>query len=90
MAEEVGHGPDIHACTYELGCREVTKVVETHVGCTDSVAGPDEERCHVSGRNGVTASTNGERTKASSASVRPASSIQSSTRLRLTVRERCR
>jgi hypothetical protein len=33
MAEEVGHGPDIHAYMVELGCREVTEVVETHVGC---------------------------------------------------------
>jgi hypothetical protein len=47
MVEEVGHGPDIHAYMDELRCREVTEVVETHVGCSDSVADPDEERRHV-------------------------------------------
>jgi hypothetical protein len=47
MAEEVGHGPDIHACKDELVWREVTEVMEMHVGCSDSVAGPDEERCHL-------------------------------------------
>lgn len=47
MAEEVGHGPDVHARMNELRCREVTEIVETHVGCSDGVADPDEERRHV-------------------------------------------
>jgi len=47
MAEEVGHGPDVYACMDELGCREVTEVLETHVVCSHSVADTDEERRHV-------------------------------------------
>ena len=47
MAEEVGHSPDVHARVDELRCREVPEIVETHVGCSDSVPDPDEERRHV-------------------------------------------
>ncbi len=52
IAEEVGHSPDVHASVDELRCREVAEVVETHVGCSDGVAHPDEERRHVVGSEG--------------------------------------
>ena len=63
MAEEIGHGADIHARPDELRCREVAKIVEAHDRRSNGVTDPNEEARHVVWPDGVAARTEGESTK---------------------------